>query len=179
MISGDRFRWARRMMAAALGLLLPAAGQDVPEEAAGNRLSQKIEVSPGVSLSFDAEFVEPGARRELARTGYVEYKGKIYRAIADPPRMILKSGAIVIDGTKVELDVSGLADCWAGNGKIHPRFTRFVRFDEHPGYYELSVCFAKGGADDFVVEWVIREGKQMRVSIRNVGDEYPDWVSEE
>ncbi len=159
--------------------ILPAAGGETGGTEGENRFLQEVEVSSGVSLSFAAEFVEPGASRKPAWNGYVEYKGEIYRAIADPPMMILKSGTIVIDGTKVELDVSGLADCWVGNDRIHPRFTKLVRFGEHPGHYELSVCFAKGGADDFVVEWVIREGKQMRVSIRNTGDGYPDWVSEE
>ena len=53
-----------------------------------------------------------------------------------------------------------------------------AQIKESPNNYILSVCSSKGGATDYVVEWIISGKASLRRGIHDVGDEYPDWVSE-
>jgi hypothetical protein len=136
-----------------------------------------IAVSPSVNLEFTAEKVDPGIKRELTESGYVMHQGKLYFSHTAPPDLVLTSGQITIDGKRIALDVSGLANAWVSGDRIYRRFVRLDRHFEKQGVLTLSVVFAKGGAEDYLVEWAIVSGQSMRLRIMNCGDTYPDWVS--
>lgn len=101
--------------------------------------------------------------------------------MTNPPEKIMISGAITIDGEKVELDVSGLATLWIHPSEMAKDDCRFEKheFGENDHYHTLDVCFFKGGALDYVVRWIIYKNKSMRESIINVGDKYPDWYKKQ
>lgn len=127
-------------------------------------------------LEFRAKTIEADSRK--VESGYSVHEGQLYYAIGDPPWRIMIEGKILIDGKEVVLDVSGLGDPWV-DGKLARRFVRLTRDDFKSGpVHTLEVCFAKGGAGDYLVKWVIAGGKSLRIAIKGLGDTYPDWVAE-
>jgi hypothetical protein len=136
-----------------------------------------IKLAEDVTLEFKAENVGAEKKRDLNLAGYVIYKGELYQSVFDPPHLVLTSGHITIAGKRIELDVSGLAEPWVTGDKFHRRFVRLDRSSEERGVLTLTVVFAKGGAEDYSVEWDIFRGKSMRIRIEGCGDTYPEWVS--
>lgn len=127
-------------------------------------------------LEFRAKTIESNARKVGA--GYSVYEGQLYLAICNPPSRVMTAGKISINGEEIALDVSGLGDPWA-DAKLERRFVRLSRNDSPSGpVHTLEVCFSKGGAEDYLVRWMIAGGKSIRMAIENLGDTYPDWVAE-
>lgn len=127
-------------------------------------------------LEFRAKTIESKLRK--VGSGYAIHEGQLYLAIGDPPLRVLTEGKILIDGKEVVLDVSGLGDPWV-DAKVEKRFVRLTREEFRSGtVHTLEVCFAKGGAEDYLVRWVITGGKSIRIAIEGLGDAYPDWVAE-
>jgi biopolymer transport protein ExbD len=113
-------------------------------------------------------------------SGYINYKGRVYTGLFSPPRCILTSGILEIDGKKISLDVSGIANPWVkpeelDAGDVHvdvsPDGKRHgaKSGDKVPGERsgEVAVFFTKGGADDHLVTWAIQGDASLRISIEN------------
>ena len=127
-------------------------------------------------LEFQAKTIDSDSRD--VGSGYSVHEGQLYMAIGDPPSRVMTGGKIALGGHEVVLDVSGLGDPWV-DGKLEKRFVRLTRNDFKSGpVHTLEVCFAKGGAEDYLVRWVIAGGKSIRTAIESLGDEYPDWVAD-
>ncbi len=128
----------------------------------------------GARLEFHARKIE--AKQRKAGDGYVVFEGQLYRAIGSPPSRVMTEGKIRIGEQDIALDVSGLGDPWV-EGKLEKRFVQLKK-DEFPSgpIYTLRVCFVKGGAEDYMVEWVIKDGKSLRLAIKDLGDTMPDWA---
>ncbi|WP_035606072.1 hypothetical protein [Haloferula sp. BvORR071] len=128
----------------------------------------------GARLEFQARKIETPDRK-LAY-GYAVFEGQLYWAIGNPPSRVMTAGKIRIGEQEIALDVSGLGDPWV-EAKLDKRFVQFKRKDFPSGpIYELLVCFEKGGAEDYMVEWVIKDGKSLRLAITSLGDTLPEWV---
>jgi hypothetical protein len=159
------------VQALALGLLalLPLHAADDTTESVSTTLD-------GARLEFQARNIE--ARSRTSGDGYVVFEGQLYRAIGNPPSRVMTSGHIRIGEQEIALDVSGLGDPWV-DGKLENRFVLLTKEDFPSGQiHTLRVCFVKGGAEDYMVEWVIKDGKSLRRSIEDLGDTLPEWVKE-
>lgn len=143
---------------------------------------ERVEVVPaeGALLELKAEMVDPDAPRVFA-PGICVWNGQLwYSALTSPPLRILTAGTITIDGDAVALDVSGLAEPWGDVTHFTDSCCYLVKHclgeDGREVYYELRVWFARGGAEDYVVTWLIYKGQSIRESIRSTGDSGPDWL---
>ena len=159
------------LQALALGLLtlLPLHAADEATETVSTTLD-------GARLEFHARKIE--ARSRKTGDGYVVFEGQLYRAIGNPPSRVMTSGTLRIGEQVIALDVSGLGDPWV-DGKLEKRFILLTGDDFPSGpIHTLRVCFVKGGAEDYMVEWVIKDGKSLRKCIEDLGDTLPEWVKE-
>lgn len=156
-----------------LALCLLAA---LPLHAAEEAAETVTTTLDGARLEFHARKIE--ARHRKTGEGFVVFEGQRYRAIGNPPSRVMTTGSIRIGEQDIALDVSGLGDPWV-DAKLEKRFVQLTKDDYPSGpLYTLRVCFVKGGAEDYMVEWVIKGGKSLRLSIGELGDTLPDWVKE-
>jgi hypothetical protein len=159
------------LQALGLGLLaaLPLHGVEEATETVSTTLD-------GARLEFHARKIE--ARSRTTGDGYVVFEGQLYQAIGNPPSRVMTSGTLRIGKEEIALDVSGLGDPWV-DGTLEKRFVQLTKDDFPSGpIHTLRVCFVKGGAEDYMVEWVIKDGKSLRRSTENLGDTLPEWVKE-
>jgi|GEM_PF-3802250 len=137
----------------------------------------------GEQLTLVSRNLGPNKERKTTPAEYTVFEGKLYNSQFTIPQIILQSGIITIEGKKIELDVSGLAEPWLDGAKEGERLrARFVHLDKKGADLDvltLTVVFAKGGALDYQVQWTLFGGKSLRTSIANCGDTYPDWVKPE
>lgn len=158
-----------------LGGAEQAPRDTTPTETVNVKLTTPSNAS--ATLSFEYEAID-SERFNVTHRGYVLYKDKLTLSTSDPPYMVLTRGALTIAGEVIELDVSGLGNCWSLKDAT-PIPTRFVRLSEpFDGVSELEVCMVKGGAEDFSVTWVLYSGRSLRVAITNLGDVFPEWVGD-
>ena len=130
----------------------------------------------GALVELRAVCVE-AENREYA-PGVCVWRGQRWEpTMTNPPSKVLVSGAVVLDGQRVELDVSGLATPWISPQEMTSADCRLRKREPAEGqvYYILDVCFFKGGALDYVVTWEIRGERSQRVKIEFMGDTYPEW----
>ena len=90
--------------------------------------------------------------------------------------MMLLSGTIQTERRDISLDVSGLGNCWSlDDPDPIPSHYALVKYMGE-GVVSLKICFAKGGAQDFLVEWWIKDGASIRMKIEYLGDRLPEWT---
>jgi len=160
----------RQALALCLLIILPLHAAEEPTE---ETVITKLD---GALLEFHARKIESPSRK--TGDGLVVFEGQLYHAIGNPPSRVMTTGTIRIGEQEIALDVSGLGDPWVA-GKLEKRFVQLTRDDFPSGpIYTLRVCFVKGGAEDYMVEWVIKDGRSLRESIKSLGDTLPEWVKE-
>lgn len=144
-------------------------------------VEEVVSLSPeeGVRVELKAEVVEPEGERVPA-PGVCVWRNRLWRPTAtNPPRRVLVSGVVTIEGEPISLDVSGLAEPWADAGEMKDYDCRisklYIGEDGRETCYVLEVCFFKGGAMDYLVTWLIYQNVSLRAGIEAMGDVYPEW----
>ena len=176
-------RIARAAIPALIIPLLPpaltpaAAAAAVP---AAQQESVTLTPEPGISIRLCAETV-PAAERSHA-PGICVWQGQLRQpTMTNPPEKVLTAATITLGAQCIALDVSGLATPWISPEEMTNAHCRLRRHtlgeDEQMPYYELDICFFKGGAMDYIVTWLIYDGCSMRTRIEFMGDDYPDWFA--
>ena len=131
-----------------------------------------------VTIELRAEVIEAAER--TAAPGLCVWRGQLWQhTTTNPPERVLTSATITIDGVAVDLDVSGLAMPWIAPEEMAEQDCRLTKHSfgegEQQVFYMLNICFIKGGAEDYIVTWLIYEGHSMRTHIDDIGDMLPDW----
>lgn len=151
---------------------LPAAEQEV------------VTLSPeeDIAIELRAEVIE--AEQRAFAPGICVWRDQLWQyTMTNPPVRILTSADIIINGVAVELDVSGLAMPWIAPEEMTEQDCHITKYcfgeDDRDTCYELAICFFKGGAEDYIVTWIIYEGCSQRIRIEDAGDVYPEWYMEE
>lgn len=145
---------------------------------------EKVTLTPDdeVMVELCAEKI-PAEERTFA-PGICVWNGQLWHgSVSSPPEKVLVSGAITIEGERIELDVSGLANPWIFPQEMTNRHCRLRKLhigeDAREVCYVLDVAFFKGGALDYVVTWVIYENSSLRSCIEDMGDTYPEWYGDD
>lgn len=136
----------------------------------------------GSSITFTVKFTHNKITGPSSLNfGPCIYDAKLWAwgVMIHPPQSILLSGKLLLNGSVIELDVSGMAHPWVNPEEFRATEARLVKYgDIDPGYV-LDVGFFKGGALDYIGTWVIYQGKSSRETVEYCGDTYPDWVGKE
>ena len=145
--------------------------------AAAEESTQTFQFSKNEQVTFVQRELVPAKDTEISKSGYAEFEGKLYFCRSTPPFAILKSATLMINGKKIDLDVSGLGDAWLVGDKLPQKYAQLKK-DAESGVMELSVFFSRGGAMDYSVVWVIVGDKSIRKAIIDGTDDVPEWVKE-
>ena len=113
-------------------------------------------------------------KRDVAQAEYAPgvciYEDELYLyALRNPPHTCLKSGTLYIDAQAIDLNVRNLATPWVEKSDLSKADVELKKMMlENIPYYDLKVRFCKGGANDYMVEWIIYKDKSVRTAIQNV-----------
>ena len=145
---------------------------------ADQTLVRVIPLARGCSVRFEAKQVAKADVQQAPGCGYAVYDGQLWISPTAVPNVILTRG-VFFDGEKeVELDVSGLANPWVEADELEARNCelKIDTTEENEELITLKVAFMKWGAEDYIVEWVVMDGRALRLSIAGVGDTLPEWM---
>lgn len=173
------YRCAVSIKSLAIALACAAA---LPGRAATEPEVVILSPEKGVTVELRAEVIEAAER--TAAPGLCVWRGQLWQHTStNPPERVLASATVTIDGATVDLDVSGLAMPWIVPEEMAEQDCRLTKYsigeEEEQTFYTLDICFFKGGAEDYIVTWLIYEGHSMRIHVEDVGDMPPDWYMEE
>lgn len=140
----------------------------------------------GSIVAFTVKNFPDSHRGALNLTPWI-YQDKlwIHSVLAHPPKSILLTGKLFLDGYKIDLDTSGMAQPWASVDEFSVSDARLVRHKIHNSrespsfYYILKIAFIKGGAEDYIATWKIYKNKSLRMSVEGLGDSPICWGQNE
>ena len=147
-----------------------------PEASKAELETVSIALAEGAALELTARVVKEGKKR--LHPEVCIFEGQLWvGSVTSPPHRVMHAATHTLNGDKIPLDVSGLADPWINPAEMTSRDVRLRCFTPEEGspVYTLDICFFKGGALDYLVSYTICCGKSLRTKIEFMGDTYPDW----
>lgn len=107
---------------------------------------------------------------------YSSLEGKLYPR--DPSHVFsqLESATLMINNQKIDLDVTNIVNPWVDVEEFKSSDACLIRPKEDFGdNYVLHVAFCRGGGEDLIGIWTIKDNQSVRNSIVEFGDGFPDW----
>jgi hypothetical protein len=126
-----------------------------------------------ISLNLTIEEIKTTKVRVIQLGGFSTWEGKIYRTNYQIPFNLLKSATLTLGKSEIALPTSGIADCFH---KDIPMGSENL-FSESigNGLQRIGILFDKGGAEDFVVYWIVSSNSAILDKIVGCGDTMPEW----
>lgn len=135
-------------------------------------LTEKIVLYPAENCKLEFTACKRDMTQAEFAPGVCIYRNELYLyALQNPPCSYLKTGRLYLDSQVIDLEVCNLATPWVEKSDLSEADVEFNRdMLENTPYYSLKVHFCKGGANDYIVEWIIYKGKSVRTAIKSLND---------
>jgi hypothetical protein len=130
-----------------------------------------------ISLHLTIEEISTTKDRTIQSNGFSTWEGKIYRTNYQIPFNILKNATLTFGKSEIALPTSGIADCFHKDIQMGPEnlFSQSIG----NGLQRIGILFDKGGAEDFVVYWIVSSNSAILDKIVGCGDSMPEWYQKD